>query len=153
VAMSMRAYPDRVRLAQEFGADEVTTGGDAAALRRSAEIQNSDGFDLVIDAVGTQQAALAALALARRGGKVLLYGLTSAAIDQFPLGEVIFRNLTLYGRTSAPTMWEPAIGLMGRGAVRLKALIGEVVALEDVPSLLVGKESGGPVKRVVRVKK
>jgi threonine dehydrogenase-like Zn-dependent dehydrogenase len=151
VGMNMRSYPERVRLAQEFGADEVVVG-EAAALRKRAVIQSSDGYDIVIDAVGTEPAALTALSLARRGGKVLLYGLSSAVINNFPLGEMIFHNLTLFGKTSAPKMWEPAISLMGRGAVRLQAMIGEVVAIEDLPRLLTTKESGGPIKRVVRTR-
>jgi len=152
VALNMRNYPERIRLAEEYGADVVVMDGNTATLRTPTFIQASDGFDLVIDAVGTEQSTLTALALARRGGKALLYGLSSATIHNFPLGETIFRNLTLYGKTSAPKMWEPAIGLMGRGAIRLKGMIGEVVALEDLPRLLTTKERGGPIKRVVKVR-
>ena len=53
-----------------------------------------DGYDVTIDAIGVQEAALATLELARRGGKVLLYGLANSVIDHFPVGMVIFRNLT-----------------------------------------------------------
>ncbi len=153
VALSMRNYPERVRLAESYGADAVITDEDMSKLRLPSFIQASDGFDLVIDAVGTEQSTLAALSLARRGGKVLLYGLSRAVVDNFPLGEAIFRNFTLFGKTSAPKMWQPAIGLMGREAIHLKDMIGEVVTLEDLPRLLTSRESGGPIKRVVQIAK
>jgi L-iditol 2-dehydrogenase len=153
VAIAMRDYPERVALAKEFGADQIVCDGNLEALRGNPQVQADEGFDVTIDAVGTQEAALAALALARRGGRVLLYGLRTAVIGDFPLGETIFRNLTLFGRTSAPWMWQPAMDLVARRAVRLRPMIGEVVELEDVPALLTGsREHGGPLKRVVRVR-
>ncbi len=153
VAIAMRNYPDRAALAKEFGADEIVTDGDGATLRSNPQVQADQGFDVAIDAVGTQQAALAALGLARRGGRVLLYGLRKAVIDEFPLGETIFRNLTLLGRTSAPWMWQPAMDLVARGAIRLSPMIGEVVELEDVPALLNQKtRHGGPLKRIIRIR-
>ncbi len=153
VALAMRPYPERAELARRLGADVADTSGRLDPLRAHPRVQADQGFDLAIDAVGTQETALAALALARRGGRVLLYGLRSATIDRFPLGDAIFRNLTLYGRTSAPLMWGPAMGLVARGAVQLKPMIGEVIDLNDLPAHLNRKrESGGPLKRVVRVR-
>ena len=153
VAIAMRDYPERAALAREFGADQIVCDGDMDALRSNPQVHADEGFDVAIDAVGTQPVALATLSLARRGGRVLLYGLRSAVIGEFPLGETIFRNLTLFGRTSAPWMWKPAMDLVARGAVRLRPMIGEVVELEDVPGLLTGsREHGGPLKRVIRVR-
>jgi threonine dehydrogenase-like Zn-dependent dehydrogenase len=153
IAIAMRNYPERAALAAEFGADEIVADGDEEALRNNPQVQADQGFDVTIDAVGTQQATLAALGLARRGGRVLLYGLRQAVIDTFPLGETIFRNLTLLGRTSAPWMWQPAMDLVARGAIRLSPMIGEVVEMEDVPALLTQKtRHGGPLKRIIRIR-
>ena len=153
VALSMRPFADRAGLAKQFGADQILVDGDLDTLRELPYIKASDGFDIVIDAVGSQEAALTALSLSRRGGKVLLYGLSNAVIQNFPLGTTIFRNLTLYGRTSAPKMWRPAIELIAHGAIRLKEMIGEVVELEEVPGLLTAaRQDGGPLKRVARIR-
>ena len=137
----------------DLGGRRIADSAGAVHTMRSApQVRADEGFDVVIDAVGTQETTLAALSLARRGGRVLLYGLRSAVIDRFPLGQAIFRNLTLLGRTSAPWMWGPAMDLVARGAVRLRPMIGEVIALEDVPALLIGQRGhGGPLKRIVRV--
>ena len=153
LAVSMRPYADRVEMARKFGADQVITDGDLDKLGSEAYIRESDGFDIVIDAVGTQETALMALSLARRGGKVLLYGLSSGFINGFPLGMTIFRNLTMYGRTSAPKMWQSAIELAARKAVHLQEMIGGVVELEDVPGLLMASHhGGGPLKQVARIR-
>jgi L-iditol 2-dehydrogenase len=152
IGVSMKNIPDRVKLAEKLGADLVVTGSPQE-LRTLRQARADDGYDVTIDAIGVQEAALASLELARRGGKVLLYGLANAVIDHFPVGLVIFRNLTLYGRTSAPRMWEPAIDLLNRRALQLEQFIGEVITMEKIPDLLMNR-SRYPrmLKRVVRVR-
>jgi L-iditol 2-dehydrogenase len=154
IAILMRSYySERAALAREFGADQIVTGGGPAEMRLAPKVQAEDGFDVVIDAVGSQETTLWAIDLARRGGKVLPYGLAQNTIDQFPLGPMIFRNLTVYGRTSAPHAWEPAIELLKRRQLRLGAMAGEVIALEEVPAVLMGQRRGPkPLKRVARVR-
>jgi L-iditol 2-dehydrogenase len=153
VALAMRDYAERVELARTFGADHVVTGGDVEAMRHHPQVQSDQGFDVVIDAVGTAQTTQAALSLARRGGRVLLYGLRSAVVDGFPLSQAIFCNLTLYGRTSAPWMWGPAIDLIARRAARLRSMIGGVLELEEVPEHLNRPRGhGGLLKRVIRIR-
>jgi threonine dehydrogenase-like Zn-dependent dehydrogenase len=151
VAVVMREYPERRALARQFGADTVVGENDAGLLCQQAQVQSNDGFDAAIDAVGTEAAARLALHLVRRGGRVLLYGLRAPVINGFPLGEVVFRNLTLYGRTSAPHMWGPAMDLVARGALHLSGLV-EMVELEDLPALLTSDRHGGPLKHVVRIR-
>ena len=152
IGVSMKNIPDRVKLAEKLGADLVVTGSPQE-LSALPQAHADDGYDVTIDAIGVQEAALASLELARRGGKVLLYGLANAIIEHFPVGMVIFRNLTLYGRTSAPRMWEPAIDLLNRRALQLEQFIGEVITLEEIPDLLMNR-SRHPrmLKRVVRVR-
>ena len=153
VAMAMRPYSERLALAVRLGADLVADVAEEGRLRQAACVRRDGGFDVAIDAVGTGEAAGLALSLARRGGKVLLYGLRSPVMDGFPLAEVIFRNLTLYGRTSAPCMWDAAMDLVARGAIELGALGAREVGLEELPALLTGeRERGGPLKHVARVK-
>ena len=152
IGVSMKNIPDRVKLAEKLGADLVVTGSPQE-LSALPQAHADDGYDVTIDAIGVQEAALASLELARRGGKVLLYGLANAVIDHFPVGMVIFRNLTLYGRTSAPRMWEPAIDLLNRHALQLEQFVGAVVTLEEIPDLLMNRTSHPRMlKRVVQVR-
>ena len=151
IGVSMKNLPERAKLAEKLGADLVVTAGPQG-LRDLPQARADDGYDVTIDAIGVQDTALAALELARRGGKVLLYGLANAFIDHFPVGMVIFRNLTLYGRTSAPRMWEPAIDLLNRRALQLEQFVGAVVTLEEVPDLLMNRtRHPRMLKRVVHL--
>jgi len=153
VAVVMRDYADRMALARQFGADQIVTPDETGVLRTAGRIAADDGFDITIDAVGTMETTLTTLGLARRGGRVLLYGLRSAHVDRFPIGDTIFRNLTLYGHTSAPWLWQAALDLVGRGQLQTDVMVGGVIELEEVPALLNGpRQRGGPLKRVIRVR-
>jgi len=153
IAISMFDYPDRAALAEQFGAEHVIRDGNIQALLSRDPMRADHGFDVTIDAVGTPETIHAALALARRGGRVLLYGLSSVTVDTFPVSDVIFRNLTLFGRTSAPWMWQPAIDLVASKSIRLGEMVSEIVPLEAVPALLTAPENGPrPLKRVIQIR-
>jgi L-iditol 2-dehydrogenase len=153
VAVAMRDYPPRIALAREFGADQIVVDDPVEALISSGSMRRGGGFDNVIDAVGSPQTVLDAIRLARRGGRVLLYGLHSVTVDGFRLADCIFHNLTLYGRTSAPWMWGSAIDLVGRGDIQLSPLVSEVVRFEEVAGIFQApRPHGGPIKRVIRIR-
>jgi len=78
---------DRLATASALGAGEVVNpaGGDLAELL--LELSDGVGFDVVIEASGAPHAPSAAIAGARRGGRVLLVGLHGAPrpIDLTPM--------------------------------------------------------------------
>ena len=69
---------ERLATASALGAQEIAnpTGHDLAELL--LELSDGVGFDIVIEASGAAHAPAAAVAGARRGGRVLLVGLHSA---------------------------------------------------------------------------
>ena len=86
---------ERLATASALGADEVAnaTGRDLTDLL--LELSDGAGFDVVIEASGAPHAAAAAIAGARRGGRVLLVGLHGAprAID---LTAMILREVDIF---------------------------------------------------------
>jgi threonine dehydrogenase-like Zn-dependent dehydrogenase len=151
IAVGMYDYRERIELAQRFGADVVYTKDPRRESSSSAAMRRRNGFDAVLDAVCTPETVGLSVDLTKRGGSILLYGLRSATLDHFPMAEVIFKNLTLYGRTSAPQMWRRAIDLVAQGDIELAPLVGEVITFEDVvPLFRSPRERGGVIKRVIR---
>jgi (R,R)-butanediol dehydrogenase/meso-butanediol dehydrogenase/diacetyl reductase len=85
---------DRLATATTLGATETanTTGRELAELL--LELTDGVGFDLVIEASGAPHAPAAAIAGARRGGRVLLVGLHGAA-RELELTPMILREVDI----------------------------------------------------------
>jgi L-iditol 2-dehydrogenase len=122
---------DQAQLAADLGAsafevwshDQSAKGSDPAGAGR---------FDLVIEAAGTPSAAESAIALARRGGRVVLVGLAGAcAAARLPIDQVINNDLQIsasFAYTSG--VWSDVANLLSFGQVRLGPLITHRFALD-----------------------
>jgi L-iditol 2-dehydrogenase len=103
--------------------DQSAKGSDPAGAGR---------FDLVIEAAGTPSAAESAIALARRGGRVVLVGLAGAcAAARLPIDQVINNDLQIsasFAYTSG--VWSDVANLLSFGQVRLGPLITHRFALD-----------------------
>jgi (R,R)-butanediol dehydrogenase/meso-butanediol dehydrogenase/diacetyl reductase len=86
---------DRLATASALGARETVnaTGRDLAELL--LELSDGVGFDVVIEASGAPHAPAAAIAGARRGGRVLLVGLHGAPRD-IDLTRMILREVDIF---------------------------------------------------------
>jgi threonine dehydrogenase-like Zn-dependent dehydrogenase len=152
ITVRMYDYPERVSLAKQFGADTIVSDDPYTSLESCKTVKTFGGFDKVIDAVCTESTLALSIQFARNGASILLYGLRSVTIDNFSISDVIFKNLTLYGRTSAPYFWTEAIELVDRGFIKLKLLVSEVIEFSDIIDIFKKeKEHGGPIKRVIRI--
>jgi hypothetical protein len=83
--------PGQAALAAELGATAFeVSGANPAAAGRSGR------FDLVIEAAGTAAAVESAIALARRGGRVILLGLAGNGVTaRFPVDDVVNNDLRI----------------------------------------------------------
>lgn len=105
--------PEQAELARAAGADEIV----ATAPRQS--------FDVVVEAAGTNDAVLSALAAANRGGRVLLLGLTPhGSFASVPVDDLVNNDLFIrasFGYTSAA--WSTVVALLGTGRFHPSRLI------------------------------
>jgi L-iditol 2-dehydrogenase len=104
-----------------LAADLGATGFELAAAAGSGP----GPYDLVIEAAGRPAAVESALALARRGGRVVLVGLAGAgATARLPVDDVVNNDLRIrasFAYTSAD--WAEATGLLNAGRLALRPLI------------------------------
>lgn len=119
--VSIGGRPERRELAREFGAEP----GDGT------------GADVVIEAVGTEEAWSAAVDLVRPGGTVILFGglprETRVALDSYRLH---YEELTLRGAFHhAPRHVRAALAFLASGAAPWDRLITHQVGLEGVVAL------------------
>src|SRR5438093_902196 len=89
-------HPDRVALAKVFGATDVVSERGEAAVARVRELTGGCGVHSVLECVGTDQAMLTAIGIARPGGAVGRVGVPH--YETIPASQPAFyNNLTISG--------------------------------------------------------
>jgi propanol-preferring alcohol dehydrogenase len=132
--------------ARRMGANEAFLAHEAAELL--ADLTSGGGADLVVDCVGT--ATSQAIALTRKGGRIVQVGYTTSEAQYPPLAtdELALRELTVIGSRyfSRPELVS-AVNLVARGLVR--PVVAEVLPLCEVNAGLEQIRAEKAVGRVV----
>jgi threonine dehydrogenase-like Zn-dependent dehydrogenase len=115
--------PERLALGKWLGADHIVNVDECQFVEEVRRITNGQGVDLAFDAAGTERSFLEMLQVLRPQGRAVLYGVPDSAVAQFPLQEVILKDITLYGSLSDRTGWGELIELVATGRINLQCLI------------------------------
>jgi (R,R)-butanediol dehydrogenase / meso-butanediol dehydrogenase / diacetyl reductase len=86
--------PERLATARSLGASEVADANGRSLDELLLELSDGIGFDVVIEATGTEHGPAAALAGTRSGGRVLLLGLHEAP-RELDLSDTIVREIDI----------------------------------------------------------
>ena len=121
-----------VMLGRRAGQAGLATAAGAARFETAPEAVGT-GYDLVIEAAGTTDAVLTALAAARRGGSVVLIGLPphgdTAAV---PVDDLVNNDLTVRGSFSyTSSAWRDVVALLNSGRLHLDFVVTHRFALAD----------------------
>ena len=123
----------RLKEAREFGADAVFEADQTTAQQLAewgASSADTDGADLVLEAVGAAASVETAIHAVTRGGTVVLVGNVSPAVE-LPLQTVVTRQIRLQGSCASAGCYPEAIELAASGAVDLSRFVSRVAPLED----------------------
>ncbi|MEU5880107.1 alcohol dehydrogenase catalytic domain-containing protein [Spirillospora sp. NPDC047279] len=139
VAIDPRA--ERGAAAEEAGATSFLSPGEAA-----------DGtFDVVLETAGAPGTAHAAVALSRRGGRVVVTGIPADPDDTVPTALLVTRALTLHTVFgSGPADWAYAVRAFTSGVLRPAALITHELPLTDFEKALALSATPGAGKILLR---
>jgi L-iditol 2-dehydrogenase len=142
-------HPERRELALRFGAHRtVDAPRDPDGVRAVVSgTPGGRGADVVFEAVGRPETWEAAVALARPGGEVNLYGGcpvgSSVTLPTEPLHYGELRIQGSYHHT--PEAVRAALDMLTAGVAPFGELVGETVGLEDVPTVLAASGAKRPV--------
>jgi threonine dehydrogenase-like Zn-dependent dehydrogenase len=130
---ALDTLPERLALAQRYGAEPVdVSGGEAAARLREAT--DGRGADSVVEAVGSPQATRLAFDLVRPGGTIAAVGVHTEPHLSFAPGEAYDKNLTYRaGRAPVRRYIERLLPLVQSGKYDLGALISHRLPLAEGP--------------------
>jgi L-iditol 2-dehydrogenase len=109
-----------------------------------------DGVDVVLECAGTIATFEQSVALARRGGTVVIFGVTPqeerASISPF---EIFSRELRIMGSYLNPLTHGRAVELVATGTLALEPLITHRLSLSEVPARLLAPPEVGEVKAMM----
>ncbi len=140
----MVSEPDPVRRdrATRMGADYVTDPFDVPLPQTVDERTDGIGPDVVIEAVGSVPTYESAVAVVRRGGKVLAYGAApqNAQMSLKPF-DVYAKELTIVGSYAGTyDTWPRAIALLAGGRFDPSIIVDSVRPLDEAVDAIEGLE-------------
>jgi S-(hydroxymethyl)glutathione dehydrogenase/alcohol dehydrogenase len=147
--------PAALALATTFGATDIVPAGDtaSAAVR---DLTRGRGADFVFDTVGTSATLADALASSKKGGTVVLTGLSrtdaQASLSMFPF---VMQEKTLIG--SVYGSGQPArdiprlVSRYQNGTLKLNELVARQYRLDEVNDALDALAAGAGARGVIRM--
>jgi len=153
VALDTRAEP--LRLARELGATDCLEAASDDLAARVREATGGRGADYVFDTVGAPATLAQSLALARKGGTVVLTGLSRLdALASFPLFPFVMQEKRLLGSlygSGRPARDVPRlVGLYREGKLKLDELATRTYRLGEVNDALDALAAGAGARGVIR---
>jgi S-(hydroxymethyl)glutathione dehydrogenase/alcohol dehydrogenase len=152
IAVDLRPAP--LAIAQRFGATEtVEASGDVPAAVRS--LTGGRGADFVFDTVGSPATLATALAATRKGGAVVLTGLSrvdsEGSIPMFPFVMQEKRLLgSVYGSGNPARDIPRLVSLYQEGRLKLNELVSRTYALGGINDALAALAASDGARGVVR---
>jgi threonine dehydrogenase-like Zn-dependent dehydrogenase len=129
----MGRHSDRIALAREFGATDVVSERGEEAIERVRELTRGFGAHSVLECVGTEQATLTAVSIARPGGAVGRVGVPH--YEAVPAAQPTFYgNITVSGGPAPVRAYiEELLPDVLEGRIEPGRVFDRVVGLEEVP--------------------
>ena len=127
----LRGATDITVLERQSARGELATALGARAWTQDLSDLDRDGYDVVIDATGALPVMAQTVAVARKGGTVLLFGVPprdgALSFDAFAIFE---KGLTIRSSYTSLRNSYQAVELLASGKVRVKELISHHLPLE-----------------------
>ena len=122
----------RLKLAQHFGAKQILNPNGVDIVTTIHDLTEGRGADVAVEAVGISATVDVAVRSLRKGGSLTLIGNLKPQID-FPLQDVVTRELSVYGTCGCNGEYPECIQLLAERIIDVTSLISQCAPLEDGP--------------------
>jgi len=144
---------DRLERARSLGADHVVNSSNEDMTKAVGDLTGNVGVDVAIEAVGKPETISQAIGIARKGGRVNIFGVSpqDAALDVRPF-ELYAKELTITTSYRSPFTFQRSVDLASSGRLALKQLITHVLPLEKIARAfeIVERRESGVMKSMVK---
>ena len=121
----------RLALGRQHGASEIWDYQETEIADRVLHATSGEGPDIAIEASGSDSAVMHAFDWVRRGGRVVLYGISGAGRANIPSDLIVTKDLTVVSGIGSPLIWDEVIRLAGAGRLDLQSLVTHRFPLEE----------------------
>ena len=135
---------NKLDLALKLGADHVLQAGQADVPEEVRKLTDNRGATLAVEVVGNTAAVNTAISSLRKGGALTIVGNLAPTVE-FPLQEVVTRQISVRGSCSSCGEYPACLDMIARGVINVDALISKVAPLTEGASWferLYNKEQG-----------
>lgn len=152
IAVDTRSVP--LAIARKFGATDTVEASEETVLEQVRELTGGRGADYVFDTVGAPETLKQALRFARKGGTVVLTGLSRTdALASFPLFPFVMQEKRLIGSVyGSGQQWRDIprlIALHQEGKLKLHELATRTYNLSGVNEALAALASGEGARGII----
>jgi len=123
----------RLDLAKKIGSADVYVNTEKEdAVKRTMELTNGRGADVVIELAGAPITTVQALQAVKKCGRVGLVGLSDKPVQIEPTSMIIYKEATIYGSTGRAMFgtWERMATLVASNKIKPSAVITDRLSLE-----------------------
>lgn len=120
----------KLRLANQFGASFSFQPDEENLTEKILRLTKNRGADLSFEVVGVTDTVKTCINNTRKGGTVILVGNLSSQI-QFPLQQIVTREVTVHGSCAINGEYELCLDLLSAGKVKVTPLISAVAPLSE----------------------
>lgn len=112
---------------------------------------NPYGFDVVVEATGSEKIANEAINYVRRGGTLMIYGVyDNAALVHYPPSRIFGDEIQIIGSFAQTHCFPRAVAYLDSGKIRVKGMVTDVFAIADYQKALDKMNSRGALKIAVK---
>jgi L-iditol 2-dehydrogenase len=143
---------ERLEVGRRLGADVLLNIREEGLVDRVLALTRGVGADAVLECAGTTQAAVDAVEVAKKNGRVALVGIYDAPAP-LNINKIVQWNITLAGsKAEGERSMAQALALLGRQTVDLSSLVTHTFPLDQVHAAFETAERrlGGAIKVVVK---
>jgi threonine dehydrogenase-like Zn-dependent dehydrogenase len=144
--------PERAATAKSIAKADATLAGDDVSQAVS-ELTDGEGFDVVIDATGSQRAIERGFEFVAHGGRYVLVSVVKESIT-FADPDFHSREMTLYGSRNATSVdFEHVMAAIRAGNVPVDRLITHRISLRDAAGSIPvwATQKSGLIKALIEI--
>ncbi|MBW2207784.1 MAG: alcohol dehydrogenase catalytic domain-containing protein [Deltaproteobacteria bacterium] len=120
----------RLEVAGKLGADILVDRSQADTVKQVMDITGGLGVDVVFECAGAQEAVEQSMDCVRRGGRVLLAGLSRKMIPM-DADRIVLDEIEVIGSRGAPNAVRESITLLAGGRINVKPLVTHQLPLSE----------------------